>query len=177
MHARFRAIDAEIGIARRSEGAQIGRTRCGFRRPERVMATRSVVIIPRRSGRQSAGAPAREFTNSSARDYALSALIATNIARRFRLSSPGKCRSPCTNAHHAIARPPPLRSIFRTEDARRLVQRKRRAMFVAPRFAPPPQHPNLEPAGTLEPNLRNPWNLWNPLEPYLMIFNQRIDIH
>ena len=56
LHARFRAMNAEIGIARRTEGAQIDRTRRGFRRPERVVTTRSVVTIPRRSGGQLAAA-------------------------------------------------------------------------------------------------------------------------
>ena len=48
LHARFRSTNAGIGIARRSEATQIDRTRRGFRRPERGMATRSVVIIPPR---------------------------------------------------------------------------------------------------------------------------------
>jgi len=61
----------------------------------------------------------------------LGAVIATSISRRFRLSSPGKCRS----ARQEIVR---LRSIFRSNAPRRLVQRKRRETLVAPRLGETP---------------------------------------
>ncbi len=51
LHARFRAMNAAIGIARRGEGSQIERASRGFRRRERVTATRSVGVIPPRPDR------------------------------------------------------------------------------------------------------------------------------
>ena len=53
LHARFRSGWSEIGIARFSAATQSGGTRCGFPRPERKAATRSVVDFRGGRGRQS----------------------------------------------------------------------------------------------------------------------------